>query len=137
MSAESTRAAGQAAADRELLLDLCKVTRPAPISDELDPVTGLPVVTEPTVVLTDEPCWVTTMERRISASAQDHVGGDYVGVQKPTVALSLTAPKLAVGDTIEVTSALVPINVGRRFTVLDQPGGTFTVLARYSVEEVI
>lgn len=137
MSAESTRAAGQAAADREILLDRCKVTRPGPISDELDPVTGLPVAPVPVVILADQPCWVTTMERRISASAQDHVGGDYVGVQKPTVSLSLTAPKLMIGDRIEITAALVPINIGRRFTVLDQPGGTLTVLARYSVEEVI
>lgn len=131
MTALSTRADGAAAAERELLVSQCTVTRPGPLTGPVDPATGVETPGVPTTIFTGA-CWLKMPSQATSAT----VGGDVVIVQSPTLALSVSAPVLKVGDMATITSSPVAVNVGRKARIKSLYGGDFVTLARYDVEVI-
>ena len=71
-----------------------------------------------------------------SAGSQAPVGGDVVIVQRPTFAVSVSAPSFLAGDSIRITDSPTAANVGRELIVASLPGGDFIVLARYEVQVI-
>jgi hypothetical protein len=131
MSALSTLQEGRAAAERELLHDLCVVTRPSPVTGPRDPETGVETPGVPEQIYSG-PGWL----KMPSAGSQAPVGGDVVIVQRPTFAVSVSAPSFLAGDSIRITDSPTAANVGRELIVASLPGGDFIVLARYEVQVI-
>lgn len=134
MSARATLATGITVANRELFLSECTVARPGAQTGELNETTGRRESTPATEVY-DGPCWIK-LEARVSNQRNETVGGDGVVLQRPFVALPMSAPLLRTGDRITITASPSPINVGRVLTVTGLPGGDFIVAARYQVEGI-
>lgn len=132
MSATSLRAAGQLRNETELLVDAVVITRPGELTGEPDPETGLETDATPVQVWSGL-AWL----KFPSGSSMSTVGGDVVAVQRPTLAIPLSAPRLAIGDSALITDSAVALNVGRTVRITGLPGGSFVTLARYEVEEVI
>lgn len=133
MSALSTAAEGVSAAERDLLVSRCTVRRPGALSGQLDPDTGLDEQAPATTVAAGVGCYV----KAAAAAAQSDSGGDVVVVSRPQVWLSVSAPKLLIGDQITVDASPNAANVGRVFTVVGSGGSDLSVLARYDVEVIV
>lgn len=129
MSASSLRALALRRNESELLADTCTVIVPGSGQGPLDPDTGVETGDSDTV-LWSGPCWLKVPP----GSSQVTVGGDVVAVQRPSLAVPLSAPRFPVGAVATITASLVPLNVGRRCAIRSVQGGTYATLARYEVD---
>lgn len=135
MSALSTHARGVAAAERELLVSTCRATRPSTEEGTFDDETNTYIPAPPVVLLDAQPCRLRmdTDSRTVRVA----VAVDAIAIQKPVLEVSITAPALAIGDTVSIVTSPVGYNVDRSFTVAGVPTGDLAVLARYELQGVI
>jgi hypothetical protein len=132
MSALTTHAQGVAAAERELLVSTCRATRPSTEDGVYDEETNTTIPAPPIVLWETRPCRL----RLDSSTVRVTVAVDAVAVQKPILEVSITAPALAIGDTVTLVTSPVGFNIGRSFTVAGMPAGDLVVLARYELQGV-
>lgn len=128
-------AGGQAAAE-SLMTDTCVVTRGAPSSGSLDPVTGLPVAGTPTTVYTGK-CRLTAPRETVTAGSQRPSAGDVAVTATSTLSIPISAARLRIDDRVTITASVNPSLGATSFTVSKLLSGSHMTAQRVSVTAVI
>jgi hypothetical protein len=130
--------AGRALAE-SLMLDDCKVTRPASTT-VIDPTTGLPTAPAPTVIYGGtgdhslDKCKIQSSGvETVNPDSGQHV----YTVQRPEVHFPVSAAGIKVGDLVEITASVDPANGGRKFTITRTFRKTLATAQRLPVEEIV
>lgn len=124
------------------MTDVCRVSRPAPASGELDPVTGLPAAGARTVVYGPDVqphggmCRVRTAGT-VSSGMQRQSAGDVATLVTPILSVPVSAPRLVVNDRVEVVSSSNPGMAALVFTVSGLIPGSQVTSQRVAMTAVI
>lgn len=130
-------------AERESgMVDTCLITRAAPSTGDVDPVTGLPGGSARTVVYGPDSqphrgkCRVRTAGS-VSAGMLRQSAGDMATIVTPILSIPVSAPRIQVDDRVEIVSSANPNLPALVFTVSGLIPGSQVTSQRVAMTAVI
>ena len=124
------------------MVDVCRITRAAPSTGDVDPVTGLPgagartVIYGPTVQPHAGKCRIRT-SGAVSAGIQRQSAGDVITALTSVLSIPISAPRIVVDDQVEILSSANPNLPALVFTVSGLIPGSQMTAQRVSMTAVI